>query len=95
MHQLGRVDHVLAGSPGDIDFIVLDPLVVHPEGQGAKAARLGEIFRHPSSMRAKCLGKILHQRCKKLLARFRCGPFEDRAQSGVGFEILKRLGAIG
>jgi hypothetical protein len=42
----------------------------------------------------ECFGKVLHQRCKKLLARFRCGPFEDRAQGSIGFEILKRLEAI-
>ena len=95
MYQLGRFDHALARSPGDIDFIVLDPLAVHPKGEGAEAALLGEIFRHPGAVRAERLAKILHQRGKKLLARFRCGPFEDRAQGGVGFEILKRLGGHG
>ena len=95
MHQLGRIDHALAGSPSDIDFIVLDPLAIHPEGERAEAALLGKIFRHPGAVRAERLGKVLHQRGKKLLARFRCGPFEDRAQGGVGFEILEWLGAIG
>ena len=64
--SLACVDHALAGSPGDIDFIVFDPLAVHPEGEGAEAALLGKIFRHPGAMRAERLGKILHQRGKKL-----------------------------
>ena len=71
MYQFGRVDHALAGCSGDVDFIVFDPLAVHPEGEGAKAARLGKIFRHPGSMRAERFGKILHQRGKETAGPFR------------------------
>lgn len=94
MYQFGRVDHALAGCSGDVYFIIFDPLAVHPEGKGAKAARLGKIFRHPGSMRAECFGKILHQRGKEAVPRFGGGPLENRAQCFVGFKILERLGAI-
>src|SRR6185295_2740602 len=88
------VDDLLARRSGDVDVIVLDPLTVHPKGEGAEAASFRKIFRHPRAVGTECFGKVLHQRCKKLLARFRCGPFEDRAQGSIGFEILKRLEAI-
>ena len=95
MNQLDCVDHALAGGPSDIDFIILDPVALHPEGEGAEPAFLGKIFRHPRAMRAERLGKILHQRGKKLLARFGCGPFEDRAQRFIGFKILEWSGSNG
>ena len=79
----------------NIDFIILDPPAVHPESESAEAALLGEIFRHPCAMRAERFGKVLHQRGEKLLAGFRRSAFENRAEGGVGFNILERRGSIG
>ena len=95
MYQFGCVDHLLAGCSRDVHLIVLDPLALHPEGEGAQAARLRKIFRHPGSVRAERLGKILHERSKESVSRFGGGPLENRAQRFVGFKILEWLGAIG
>lgn len=95
MHQLGRVDDALAGRPGDVDFVVQDPLAVHPEGQGAEASPFRKIFRHPGAVRAERLGEILHQRGKKPLAGFRGGALKNRAQGRIRFQPLKGLRSIG
>jgi hypothetical protein len=83
------------GVPAIVYFIVLEPLAVHPEGEGTQAARIGKVFRHPGSVRAERFGKILDQRSKKAVPCFSGGSLENRAASDVGFEILQRLGSIG
>ncbi len=88
MNEPPCIDDLLAGWTGDIDLIVLDPSAVHPEGQGPESAFLGKVFRHPGAVRAECLGKILYQGRKKLLAGCRGGAFENRPQRGVGLKIL-------
>ena len=94
MHQFGRVDHVLAGCSGDIHFIVVDPLAVHPECKGAEPACLGKILCDPGAMRAQRFRQVLDQRGKESLSRFGGSPLENRLQRFVGFKILERLGAI-
>lgn len=87
--QPGRVDDALAGGPGDINFIVLHPLPVHPEGKGSEAALLREIFRDPGSMCPQGTGKVFHQCREKSVAGFRCGALKNRAQDGIGFQAME------
>src|SRR5262245_24707911 len=94
MHQFGRVDNALAWCSCDVHFIVLDPLAIHPEGEGAEAPFLGKIFRHPGSVRAERFGEILYQRSKKSVSRFGSGSLENCAEGGVRFKTLKRCGVI-
>jgi hypothetical protein len=77
MDESSRVNDLLAGCPGDIDLIILDPLSIHPEGKGAKPTTLLDIFSDPGAVGIQRFGKIFDEGGKKTLARLIRRPLED------------------
>src|SRR5678815_6112691 len=77
MNQVSSINHLLARRSGDIDFVILYPLTIHPKGQGPKPATFLEIFSDPSSMSAQRFGEVFNERAKKALSRLVRRSLED------------------
>ena len=92
--QAALVDHLLAGSPGDVEAVILHELTVHPEREGMQLSFAGPAAGHHGTVDVERLGQVFDQRAEEPFAGLLGRTLEDGAERGVFVQSVGKIAEV-